>query len=310
MRRLVSARLLTGLLTVWAAVTLAFFALRVLPGDAVLNEMLLGGAPQATIDARRAALGLDAPLPLQYGRYLLGLLHGDMGTSLISRQPVTVLIAGQFGPTLALASAALGIALVAGIGLGGLEAILWPRWPARLAGLLNVLLLATPVYWTGTLAIFVFSSGLGWLPATGSGDLAHLILPAAVLGLNVGGSIARVTRTSLRQVLDADFIRTAHAKGLPGHQVIVNHLLRAGLPSIIAVVALQMGFLLGGTVITEAIFARQGLGQLLYRAILDQDFPVVQGIVVLSAVTYSLLGILADLLYGLLDPRLRAVERG
>jgi peptide/nickel transport system permease protein len=309
MRRLVSARLLTGLLTVWAAVTLAFFALRVLPGDAVLSEMLRGGAPEDQIAERRAALGLDAPLPLQYGRYFAGLLHGNMGVSLISRLPVTRLIADQLGPTIALATAALFIALASGIGLGSLEAVAWPHWPARFAGLLSILFLASPVYWTGTLAIFVFSSWLGWLPATGSGDLAHLILPAAVLGLNVGGSIARITRTSLRQVLDADFIRTAHAKGLPVSRVLGDHLLRAGLPPIIAVVALQTGFLLGGTVITEAIFARQGLGQLLFRAILDQDFPVVQGIVVLSAVTYSLLGILADLLYGLLDPRLRAPER-
>lgn len=308
MLRFVRDRLLITLLTVWAAVTLAFFALRVIPGDALVSQMLQAGAPQEAIDERRAALGLDAPLVEQYGRYLAGLVQGDLGRALISRQPVGEMIAQRFGATALLAACALAVALVAGIGLGILDGLLSPRLVGRAAGIIGVLLLSTPVFWSGTLAIFVFSTHLGWFPATGSGSPRHLVLPAAVLGLHVAGSIARVTRTSLHQIRHADFVRTAYAKGLPPASVAVSHLLRAGLPPIISMIALQAGFLLGGTVITEMLFARQGLGQLLYRAVLEQDFPVVQGVVVLSAMVYSVLTTGADLLSSLLDPRLGASE--
>jgi peptide/nickel transport system permease protein len=303
MRRFVRERLLTTLLIVWATATLAFLALRIIPGDAITNQMLLGGASEADIARQRAILHLDMPVPAQYASYLLGLLRGDLGYSFLTQQPVSQLIAEQFGATFALASSALAVSLVLGLALGALEALDRPRWLGRLAGLISIVALSTPTYWSGTLAIFIFSIGLGILPATGSGDLRHLLLPAAVLGFHVAGSIARVTRTSLRKTLEADFVRTAHAKGLPARLVFSRHVLRAGLPSILSVVALQMGFLFGGTVITETLFARQGIGRLLQDAVLDQDYPVVQGVVVLSALIYSLVSAAADLLYGVLDPR-------
>jgi len=218
------------------------------------------------------------------------------------------MIGQRFGATVLLAACALAVALLVGIGLGILDGLLSPRLMGRAAGIAGVLLLSSPVYWSGTLAIFIFSTRLGWFPATGSGSLRHLVLPACVLGLHVAGSIARVTRTSLRQIRQADFVRTAYAKGLPPRTVALAHILRAGLPPIVSMVALQTGFLLGGTVITEMLFARQGLGQLMHRAVLEQDFPVVQGIVALSAVVYSILTAGADLLSSLLDPRLRAPE--
>ncbi len=311
MRRLVRDRLLTTLLIVWAAVTLAFFALRVIPGDAIVNQMLQGGAPETDIAARRAALGLDAPILAQYARYLSGLIRGDLGDSLLTRQPVSALITEQLRATIALAVSALLVAVALGLALGTLEALYGPRWPGRLAGFLSVLALSTPIYWTGTLAIYLFSTKLNVLPAIGSGSPAHLILPAGVLGFHVSGSIARVTRTSLRSTLEADFVRTAQAKGLPAFQVFSGHVLRAGLPPILSVIALQMGFLLGGTVITEMLFHRQGVGQLLQNAVLDQDYPVVQGVVVLSAIVYSLISAAADLLYSALDPRVAlSVEGG
>ncbi len=305
MRPWVIKRLLGAILTVWASVTLAFFALRVVPGDAIASQLLQGGALEADVAARRAALGLDDPLPVQYMNYLGGLVRGDLGRSLLNHQPVSVLIAEQFGATAALAVSALIVALLLGLTLGSVEAIYWSRLPGRLAGIVSLLALSTPVYWSGTLAILLFSTGLNLLPATGSGDIAHLILPAAVLGFHVSGSIARVTCTSLRHTAGADFVRTARAKGLPARRVFTHHVLRAGLLPVVAVVALQTGFLLGGTVITETLFARQGIGQLLRDAILDQDFPVAQGVVVLSAAVYSLIGTAADLLYGLFDPRVR-----
>ncbi len=305
MRRLVRERLLTTLLIVWATVTLAFFALRIIPGDAITSQLLQGGASEADVALRRAALNLDDPLLIQYLAYLVGLLRGDLGLSLLTHQPVTHLIAEQFGATFILALAALAIAVAVGLGLGILEALAGMRWPGRLANLVSILALSTPIYWTGTLAIYFFSTVTGLLPATGSGDLRHLLLPAGVLGFHIAGSIARVTRSSIRQTLEADFVRTARAKGLPAWQVLARHVLRAGLPPILAVIALQTGFLLGGTVITEMIFVRRGIGQLLQNAVLDQDYPVVQGIVVLSAIVYSLVAAIADLLYIVLDPRIR-----
>lgn len=308
MRRVVRARLLTTVLTLWATVTLAFFALHIVPGDAITSQLLAGGASQAEIDARRTALGLDRPILEQYGAYMLGLVRGDMGLSLINQQPVSHLIAGQFGPTAALASAALGLAVCLGLALGMLEALYFPRWPGQVAHVTNLLALSTPVYWTGTLAIFVFSTRLNLLPATGSSSPTHLILPAGVLGFHVAGSIARVTRTSLRATLEADFIRTAFAKGLRARYIFLVHALREGFPPILSMIALQTGFLLGGTVITEMLFVRQGLGQLLQHAVLDQDYPVVLGVVVLAAVVYSLTSAAADVLHGLLDPRIRPAQ--
>jgi len=305
MRRFVRDRLLTTLLTIWGASTLAFLALRLLPGDAITNQMLQGGASEAMIAARRAALGLDSPLLVQYTRFLLDLARGDLGYSYLSQQPVSVLIAGQLGATISLAAAALAVAVTLGLTLGMIEAIYWPRWPGQLAGALNVLALAAPIYWTATLGIYVFSTQLNLLPATGSGSLLHLLLPAGVLGFHVAGSIARVTRTSLRQTLEAAFVRTAYAKGLRSSQILFRHVLRASFPPILSIIALQTGFLLGGTVITEMIFVRQGIGQLLQHAVIDQDYPVVLGIVVLAATTYSVVNALADLGHGLLDPRLR-----
>ncbi len=310
MRRFVRDRLLTTLLTIWGAATLAFLALRLLPGDAITNQMLQGGASEAMIAARRAALGLDSPLPIQYVRFLLDLLRGDLGYSYLSQQPVSVLIAGQLGATISLAGSALTVAVTLGLTLGMLEAIYWPRWPGQLASAMNVLALAAPIYWTGTLAIYVFSSRLELLPATGSGDPAHLLLPAGVLGFHVAGSIARVTRTSLRQTLEAAFVRTAYAKGLHASHILFRHVLRAGFPPILSIIALQTGFLLGGTVITEMIFVRQGIGQLLQHAVIDQDYPVVLGVVILAATTYSVLNMLADFGHSMLDPRLRQSGEG
>lgn len=310
MRRFVRQRLITALLIVWLTVTLAFLGLRLIPGDALINQMLQGGASDAAIAQQRAEQGLDQPVINQYISYLAGLVRGDLGYSSLTHQPVTIIIRQQLGATVALAGSSMIIAMIVGLSLGALEALYGSRWLGRLAGWCSIAALSSPIYWTGTLAIYVFSTRLRLLPATGSSDLQHLILPAGVLGVHVAGGIARITRTSLVKTLEEDFIRTAQAKGLPPFQVFVRHVLRVGLPAIISVAALQLGFVLGGTVITEMLFARQGIGRLLQNAVLNQDYPIVQGIVVLSAVIYSALSAAADLLYGLLDPRVRIVEEG
>ena len=301
-------RALSALLVIWAAASLAFAALRVIPGDAIDAQLAQAGASAAEIAARRAALGLDAPPLEQYLAYISGLVRGDLGVSLLNRQPVAQAIAQQFPATAALALAALLVALAVGLGLGFAGAAARATWARRLSTGAATLALAMPVYWTGTLAIWVFSVQLGWLPATGAGDLRHLILPAAVLGFNVAGSIARVTQAGLIEAREQAFVQYARAKGLRERQVWRRHILRVGLLPIIAVVALQTGFLLGGAVITETLFARGGLGGLLLRAILDRDLPVVQGVVVVAALIYSAVNMLADVLSAAADPRVRLAE--
>jgi ABC-type dipeptide/oligopeptide/nickel transport system permease component len=300
-------RLGAAILTLWLAVTLAFIAFQVIPGDAIAAQLARSGATPAQIAARRAQLGLDDPIIVQYTRTLAGLLHGDLGRSLMSGRPVSETIGEQFGATLVLASGALVVAVVFGIGLGVWSSASRSRLVRGIATFLTALILSSPVYWIGTLAIYLFSVGLRLLPSTGSGDeLRFLLLPWLTLGIGVSGSIARVTASSLDDARRADFVRMARAKGLHERQVLIHHMLRAGFAPILAVIALQTGFLLGGTVITEALFVRQGIGQVLLVAIQEKDFPVVQGIVVLSAITYNLANTFADLLIGAIDPRVRA----
>jgi len=293
-----------ALLVAWLALTLAFVALRALPGDAVDATLTHAGTPPDALDARRAELGLNDPLWRQYLDYAAGVLRGDLGESLLSGQPVTELIAQNWGPTATLAAAALLLAAALGLALGVLAGTGAPRSLGLLAQGAASLALATPVYWTATLAIYVFTVRLGVLPGVGGGGARHLILPAAVLGFHAAGSIAQVTASSVRASYRQDFVRTARAKGLPEPDVL-DHVLRVGLLPVIAVVALQFGFLLGGTVITETIFVRRGLGRLLLDAVDARDYPVIQGLVALAALSYSLINALADVLFALADPRVR-----
>lgn len=296
-------RLAAALAVIVLAVSLVFVVLRGLPGDAVDTVLGQAGASPQEIAARRAALGLDDPLWQQYLEYWVGLARGDWGESLISGQRVTSLIAQNLGPTAALAASALLVAITLGV-LLGVAAGAAPRGVRLLAEGTASLMLSTPVYWTATLAIYLFTVVLDLLPGVGGEDARHLILPAGVLGFHTAGSIAQVTASSLRDAARQDFVRTARAKGLTDLDVL-DHILRVGLLPVISVIALQLGFLLGGTVITETIFVRRGIGRLLLAAIEDRDYPVVQGIVVLSAVIYSLTGALADMVYGWVDPRVR-----
>ncbi|MBN1964474.1 MAG: ABC transporter permease [Anaerolineae bacterium] len=292
----------TALLVAWLAASLAFVVLRGLPGDALDATIARTGAPPDVVAARREALGLNDPLWQQYLSYLAGVVRGDLGESLVSQQPVTSLIGQSAGPTLVLAGSALLVAVVLGVSLGILAGLPGRR-PLRYgAEALASLALSTPVYWTSTLAIYFFTIVLGVLPGVGGQGLRYLILPACVLGFHTAGSIAQVTASSLRDAAGQDFARTARAKGLPDLDVL-DHILRVGLLPVVAVVALQLGFLLGGTVITETIFVRRGLGRVLLEAVSTRDYPVIQGLVVLSALAYSLVNALADVLYGLIDPR-------
>ncbi len=293
-RQIITA-LATASVTLWFAVTLAFFALRVLPGDGIATQLRESGASAGLIAERRATLGLEQPVIVQYGRYLEGLLHGDLGVSLLDGRPVSEIVAQQFAPTLVLALSALAVAIIGGAALGLIAALETPvSFVARLA---LDLARSMPRYWTGTLAIYVFAVQLDWFKVTG------LLLPAAVLGFHTAGAIGQVIRAGVEEALARDFVRTARAKGLPELHVLGRHVLRAGLLPAVTVIALQAGFLLGGVVITESLFVRPGIGRVLLNATMRQDYPVVQGVVVLSAVVYILLNAAADFSYHLLDPR-------
>lgn len=295
-------RILHALLVIWLAVTLAFVALRVLPGDAVRNQLARSGVGQGEIQAQREALGLTDPLLVQYVRYLSGLVRGDLGISLLNGQPVTELIGRQIQPTATLAVVALILAIVTGVGLGSIGAIGGTIGAA--ARFMIDISLSVPIYWTGTLMIYLFTVEIPLFSSGGAGRLSQLVLPVVTLAFHTSGAIARVTQTSIRDLRREGFVQVARAKGLTERYILLRHVLRAGLLPVISVAALQAGFLFGGVVITETLFTRPGLGRLLLDATLQQDYPVVQGVVLLSAVLYTLIHTAADLLYAVADPRI------
>ncbi|MCU0511270.1 MAG: ABC transporter permease [Anaerolineae bacterium] len=288
--------LLSLLLTLWLAVTLAFFALRVLPGDAIAAQFAAAANPAAAA-LRREQLGLDLPLWQQYGQYLLNLLRGDAGVSLYSARTVTELIAERLPLTLELAGLALLLAAGAGISAGVYTA-LSRGVPARLLRLFIDVLFSVPVYWTATLALFSVGVLIG-------GVQGAVGLPALVVGLHSAAAVARLVRVAVLQTAGADFVRTARGKGLPERLVIRRHMLRAGLLPVVQLLALQSAYLMGGAVMTESIFQRPGMGLLLLDAVLARDYPVVQGVVLLLALLYTVLNTAADVFTALLDPRIR-----
>jgi ABC-type dipeptide/oligopeptide/nickel transport system permease component len=289
----------------WLAVTLAFVALQLTPGDPAQALLAASGATQQEIQARRAQLGLDDPPLLQYARYLGELVQGKLGDSWLHGRPVRQMIAEQLGATVQLALAATLVAGALGLTLGLLAAVRRGTWVDTLTTGIAVVGLSTPTYWSGLLAILVFSLLLGWLPSTGEGDLRHMVLPAAVLGFAMAGSIARVTRAQVVEVLRAPYILGAHARGLVPRRIVWVHVLRNAVGPVLAVAALQFGFLLSGAVVTESVFARRGLGTLAVQAIQWQDLPVVRGVLVVGALAFVLTSLAADVARGWIDPRLR-----
>jgi peptide/nickel transport system permease protein len=297
-------RILIALPTLLGVVVLVFLMVRLAPGD---PAVLLAGefATPETLEAIRARYGLDRSLPEQFLIYLEALLRGDLGESARSRRPVLEELKTYFPNTLELASAAILVAVLTGIPLGVLAA-LRPGSGLDLSVMVLALLgVSMPVFWFGLLAILIFSVGLGWFPVAGKGTLAHLVLPAITLGINATALLARMTRGTLLEVLSQDYIRTARAKGLAERVVIFKHALRNALIPVVTVVGLEFGTLLSGAVITETIFAWPGLGQLLVGSILARDYPVVQGAVLLVAITFVFINLLVDLLYAAIDPRVR-----
>jgi peptide/nickel transport system permease protein len=285
-----------------------FSIVHLLPGDPVLA--ILSGANATPEQERelRAQLRLDDPLPLQYLRFVGRAVVGDFGRSIFTRRPVIEEIAEQLPSTLELAGTALVIAIVVGLALGLLAAVWHNTWVDRAAMLVALGGVSMPSFWLGLLLIFVFSLHLGWLPATGHGGLSRLLLPAATIGLNYSAVIARLVRSSLLEVLGNGYIATARAKGLSEWGVTLKHALGNALIPVTTIIGVQLGNLLAGTIIVETVFSRRGMGRLAVTAVLDKDYPLIQGVVLVSALGYVLTNLLVDLSYSALDPRIRHRE--
>ncbi len=301
----IGRRLIGAIPVLWGVATLVFVIMRLLPGDPAALMLSEAGGSAEAIAALRAELGLDAPLVVQYGRYLLNLLRGDLGSSLFSQRPVVAVIAEQLPATIELALAAMFVAIALGGMLGTVAAAKRGTWLDTAATALSVTGVSVPIFWSALILIWLLSLKLEWLPATGQGELAHLVLPTLVLGFASSGAIARLVRASLLEALDQDFINTARAKGLRERTLLIRHALRNALIPVVTVIGLQFSFLLGGTVVTETIFSRQGIGRLMVNAILWKDFAVVQGVALLAALVYTLANLMVDVVYAYLDPRIR-----
>ncbi len=284
---------------------LVFAAMYVIPGDAV-DSMMSDRAGSAEELARlRAQLGLDAPFLVQYGRFLGTLVSGDLGTSIVTGRKVVDQIVAQGPATVELTLAALAIAVVLGVPLGVLAAVRRGSWVDSLAMVIALVGVSMPNFWLGMLLILAFSLELGWFPSVGQGGWPYLVLPAITLGSGGVAVIARITRSSMLEVIHADYVRTARSKGLRPSAVVVKHALRTAMASVMTVVGLQFGALLGGSVVVENVFGRQGLGSLTVMGIQRADLPLVQATVMLSALAFVLVNLLVDLTYSLLDPRIR-----
>lgn len=302
MRRFVLQRLVLAVPTVLGVVTLVFLLIHLTPGDPV--EVMLGETARAADKARlRHQLGLDRPLPIQYGRYLRRLARADLGRSLHSGRPVRRIIVARYPATLELAGAALLVALVLAVPLGVVAAARPRSSVDMLCRGLGLLGAALPNFWLGPLLILVFVIGLEWLPVSGRGGVAHVVLPALTLGTGMAALLTRMLRANLLERLSDDYVRTARAKGASEPRVLLRHALRNAALPVITVLGLQAGALLAGTIITETIFAWPGIGRLTLLAIQTRDYPLVQGCILVIALSYVAINLATDVLYSLTDPR-------
>ncbi|MCB1876162.1 MAG: ABC transporter permease [Chromatiales bacterium] len=297
-------RVFSVFLVGFGVLVLVFALLHLVPGDPV-DAMLGETARPADREALRERLGLDQSLPVQFARYLGGLVRGDLGRSLYSDRAVTEMLAERLPATLELGLAALLLALSLALPLGILAALHPDGTWDRTAMGFSLLGVAVPNFWLGPVLILVFSLGLGWFPVSGRDAPGSLVLPAFTLGTAMAAILARMVRSSLLEVLGEDYIRTARAKGLSPATVVLRHGLRNALLPVITLVGLQLGALLSGAVITETVFAWPGIGSLLVEHIQRRDYPVVQGCVLLIAMGYVVANQITDLFYTLADPRLR-----
>lgn len=304
MLRYTLKRIIGVLPTLIIVVTFVFFFVRMIPGD---PARLVAGE-QATLDAVEAVrvqLGLDQPIHVQYLKYVGGLLRGDLGMSLRTKRPVLAEVTARYGNTMALTVASLVWSTIVGVILGVWSGKNRGKWQDFTGMTLAVSGISLPNFWIGFLLIMVFAVKLRWFPTTGTGSWKNLVLPAIALGTSIAAIIARFTRSSIVEVMKEDYIRTARAKGLKEKTVTWGHALRNSMISVVTVVGLQFGFLLGGSVVTEAVFAYPGLGQLLVESVNYRDYPAIQSLILIFSLQFIIINLIVDILYAVLNPEIK-----
>ncbi len=304
MARHVFHRLLLTLPALWLVLTLVFLLIHIVPGDPV-EQMLGEGAAPGQIEQLRHTLGLDQPLVVQYARYLSQIVRGDLGQSFKFQAPVRRVIFERYPATLQLAFLALFVCAAIAIPAGVLSAYRRGSPGDRAVSVFTLLGLAVPNFALGPLLMTLFSIKLGWLPVSGRGGPLNYILPAATLGAALAAILTRMVRGAMLEELSSDYVRTARAKGLSTATVLVRHALRNALIPIITILGLQFGTLLAGTIVTETIFSWPGIGRLTVQAISSRDYPLLQGCILVIALSYVMVNLLTDVFYALIDPRIR-----
>ncbi|MHA6629951.1 ABC transporter permease [Pseudonocardia sichuanensis] len=312
MSRYLLTRLGQGLITLVLASIVVFIGVRALPGDPARALAGEDASPEA-VAALRAQLGLDEPVVVQYARFLGNALSGDLGESVRTGTPVTELIATTLPVTAWLSLYAIVVAVVVGMAAGALAAVNKGRWPDLAVGGVSLLSLSVPNFWLGLLAILYLAVGLGWFPASGYvavGEeplraLWHLTLPALILGTGLAAIVMRQTRASMIDALSADYVRTARAKGSSRGTVVIRYAMRNSLIVVVTIVGLQLGGLISGAVVTERIFGLPGFGKLTLDSVFSRDYPVIQGVVLVVTLAYILINLAVDVLYSVIDPRIR-----
>ncbi|MHB0884730.1 MAG: ABC transporter permease [Bacillota bacterium] len=304
MRTYLLRRILLMIPVVLGVTVVVFLIIHLAPGDPVL--LLVGErAPQEVYDRARQAWGLDRPLIMQYFTFLGNVLRGDLGMSIQMRRPVADLLAGAIPVTLELGFAAMAMAVFIGVISGVISAVRAGSMADQATMVGALLGVSVPGFWLGQLLMLLFAVHLQWLPVSGYGGLKFLILPALAMGFADSAVTARTTRSSMLDVIKQDFVRTARAKGLAERVVIYKHALRNAMLPVVTLIGLDLGYLLGGTVVMEEVFSRPGMGRLMINGILSRDYPVVQGVLLILAISVALCNLLADIAYVLLDPRIR-----
>ncbi len=297
-------RLLYTLPALWLILTMVFLLIHIVPGDPVL-QMLGQDARVEDVAQLRHILGLDEPLGVQYMRYLVGLARGDWGQSLRYASPVRPIVLARFPATLELSLAALAVCLAIAIPAGVFSARRHGSKSDHEISFFTLLGLSVPNFALGPVLILVFSIEIGWLPVSGRGGISHLILPAATLGAALAAILTRMVRGSMIEELSSDYVRTARAKGITETSVLFRHAFPNALIPVITIVGLQFGSLLAGTIVTETIFSWPGIGRLAVQAISARDYPLLQGCILIIAVSYVAVNLLTDLVYAMVDPRVR-----
>ena len=297
-------RLALVLPVVWAVVTLVFLLIHIVPGDPVRNSLGENATEQQMIELRQK-LGLDLPLSQQYLNYWKGLVRGDLGASLVSGEDVFEKIMSRYPATIQLTLAGLVVAILIAVPLGVTAGSNQGKWLDNVASVVSLLGISTPGFVLGPLMVYLFAIKLDLLPVGGRDGIEYLILPAITMGAALAAILTRMVRSSVIEELSEDYVRTARAKGLSERQVIYKHVLKNGLIPVVTVLGLQFGVLLAGAIITETIFSWPGLGRLTVDAINARDYPVVQGCILMIALTYIVANVLTDFAYRLLDPRIK-----